>query len=1429
MLGFKSTGTKEFDLSSHVEIDTRRLRLSTAYWESEERRKEEGNPCRILLVSIVDSPIVEACISCCVLSDLVLTIVSFTVSPEASDSDILFWVTAFLLTVMLMDVILRVLKEGRRFFKRPLNWLEFLVAVGGAALVALDGFTRACGKGCSNNGFANDRSGASLGRTIRPILRGLRIVRALTQAFSSRGGIYAQLDRQADKLTSCIIRQSLRDILLMPRDNLEVNPTRGKLHLEKVQVKTSAFEGLHLPFTIDSGICDLCHVEINFNPKPKAHGPTLDDPHRSIVVIENLIIVFSPGDYQDPPDNVWDFDGVAERKTKLVDLMIRRLEANAKPRQAKKGEFGGVGEGSQCSIGSTTTSKSTKSRRSGKAQNFVKRRVRRLVEGVLAHGMHVSIRNLELRYEDHAGKLTGDGNGLVSGMRVGSAQLHVQGSALAESFEESRQDGFRPQGKWHVPGKEKDVDKGCPKSESSNITGDRTSGPRNIIGIRPLKQKRTINNGIRAGLQVDRFCVFWDLVPAGKLAREHGYSVQLQEGSVIDITRFLEGNKSKCRRERAALALCSEVERRLVPNLGRNARERIRRLRERVSLHQYLLMPCDVSAHAILRPMNGVVNFDVAESSSWATSPMSNLSTILPPLQNDVDVKVASVNVLADLSQLASIVHLLDGFKRWKEDDRRFQWRPPPASRGASSAQAKWAFALERVLHGIDPRCPWKSLFFLEMRRLRSYRQELFSILCMCPPIDMARAVVLEVSMPLKDILFARKEAAVVRASRRQREKEAKALSRACVLFKRAIKMPCSSSKRSSSTVAVELESVQAELSDYSRGSSAASLQSQRTGSTTRLTTDVAGSGEKEFNFQVRVFVGLITSCLLRSSSNRRMERNRRDVLSDGRRRPIFKVEVESIVVAAAKAAPWEVWSRMAPQSTLVAQASEQHVLRSKTTEWMDERSFIAVPLRGIVVDASIWRMHSVFCMAPSSAPILRRMVACSSELWIGKQLKDPPNNESLKGVHAVPQQGRTDAVPNKADVAFRLRIAFVYALNNSCDHLDVAVCMFPIQINIFKPIIDEIRKFLRPHLGIPLPWLQRQYGVGLDAAILAQMVAARRARDGWIKKLKATKRVEKALGITKPLREQSVSANVLLLGGLRAQIIEPASRLRWLSRSVELPRGTLEIQRSADCYLGAKVAFKPSHNVPTQGDDTGWWFESKDEYEFIRQVSLTGVLPYDASCAGVEAYELPVEEVLSAHLSLYGYARTKDEAVMQGTFPLNRIRHLGMYLPRVSAKGVTVDKFPLLVRLEPARLKVPLCGAVTLPGLCCRGLEWAPGVQPTAPSSWRLLALASPLPAGLAPSRLLLPATFEPSAVKVAPSQKVTSHFGADVKSHNKVSAPTKQELLHDTQKDSYHDTADSSALAGIFVSVESLHPEVLGLPPPSLLLRNGAFVFAG
>jgi hypothetical protein len=277
--------------------------------------------------------------------------------------------------------------------------------------------------------------------------------------FFNRGGIQEKLDRLADKLGDQLIRGVLSSFMLCPPENITLKPTQGFFHLEKAQVKSDAFADLHLPFEIRGGLIDLVHLDISIMKGKRNLNTAVDAGQRLLIVVENAILVVGPGHHQEPPAPPWTFEVVKAKKKKLIDMISSEVEKLEKFNKKKTDNKTPDAEETR-GIDATRTFHQTgsnllrppsgsfdrlkmRSNPAAKAIERLKKKMTKVFEEVLAHGMHVSILNIEIRYEDLLGELTGNKHQVVGGMEIGSVQIRAQGVAQESGDKADDQENFR--------------------------------------------------------------------------------------------------------------------------------------------------------------------------------------------------------------------------------------------------------------------------------------------------------------------------------------------------------------------------------------------------------------------------------------------------------------------------------------------------------------------------------------------------------------------------------------------------------------------------------------------------------------------------------------------------------------------------------------------------------------------------------------------------------------------------------------------------------------------------------------------------------------------------------------------------------------------------------------------------------------------------
>lgn len=1294
-----------FTLVTQVDIETKALRESEAHWEY------EYVYVKGYFEACVESAYLEALVSVCVAIDLSLTMVTFVASEEIAESDSIFIMSALLLFVLLVDVLLRMIKDGKVFFFKWINWLEALVCIGGAVMIIVDGVQRACrGPDCSDG----STKGASLGRAVRPIMRMFRVLRAASHIFASRGGLQKKLDAALDEMTDRLIRGLLGDLLLVPGENIGMKFSEGQFHMEKAQIRSQVFQKLHLPFTVLGGLIDFLHIDVDKADKKKP-GKKGDQSaaalgHRLLIMVENVLLVVGPGHHQEGSAPAWDFEGVLQHKKNLLDLVNSRLEQTHFLKNKKQEKKAGENAGDQ-------SPKVSKTKKKGKSGNWIKERVTKVIDEVLAHGMHVSVRNVEIRYEDHKGELSG-GTQVIGGFQIDSVQMRAQGVGDDMVHDEEE---FRVKSKWR-------------RGTGQGVFIDKSMVSQPSSASIPLSGKPMVRRGVRTALTVNRVSAFLDLAEASSpFSEAELYQARLLEGMNIDLKQFLHDIAKARARERMRLTICDEVEKRLrrcqgkaqklrverlanvkdpskykqlvsskllkqveiaratgdkekiarvqkfedkayrevyvqlavtersVPRLSRAestaAVERMRRLKDKVAAHRYLLMPCGCSLHAILRQpglSSAAVATVATTSSTGSLISASSLCSVSPasghdfwPPQTDIDVDVPCIPFAVDLSQSRQLARLLDYFKRWKIEDHRMMWYPPPHHTGYYAAFARWGYALRQVLHGIDPKYPWKTLSWIEMRRRGRMKFEYVSALC-DEPIDEELVAVLQVGMPLPECITGRYAAAKFRALEKANASKAKAAvkgappTRVKSLMQQQAMEASRNSAASTATAATEADEAE------TRRLAVRDTYLQCSHIVKDIESELKMPASSKAT-QFQLYLGMMQARLLLPT----------EVLP---RRVLVKVEAEGIQFVGSHAAPQVIWMRLAPP---VAAA---YVVNSGQAP------------EGAVAEIACEDLRAVFCGMPSLASPLRRLLGAQRlryralegpslmEIAMADNEVDPFGSQITKqsslsstmfemlksNSTAAKEDSGTSyrrlapglSEEERQNAAFFMQLRFAYlgkelsevededtGKRKEIPRFEFAVWTFPLAVNICHPLMKKLQENFKPP-----EWFPRWYYQSDETKRFWEELKMNSHIDtvGNQKKKKKSKKMEMAAGISGPLVGARVCGEVLLRGGMRGSKLEVYTGLykgSWLRQSGAFPTGKMKIERVVDGGPQLKAGFHPSaassSSVQFQSAD-GWWFADEAEALNATSIYTTGQpsVPQKSNgegWAGSVAYEAPL------------------------------------------------------------------------------------------------------------------------------------------------------------------------------------------------------------
>lgn len=1083
-------------LDKNIALNGNALRLPTAQWDNECPQHSSGF---LFLKSAVNSAYWELLVTSCILADFIVTVMSLDSEEELPFG--VFLMVIVCLLVLLLDVLLRMLKDGRKFFILPLNWIELVVAFISMILLSFEIVARVCQGGCG--GSSKTAKSIVLGRSFRPVLKIARVVRVATRALSGKAAVQAKMD----KFLLLMMIRRLECLLSMPPSNIIFRPSIGLLHVEKAHIRSTAFEGIHLPLTVSCGIVDMVHVHVKLRGQQSITKKTNHtfqnigfvqrlrrwvfgsdkcdaavsssefDPveqNRIIVVIENVLLVLGPGHHQEAPAPRWDFDQVMEAKEQLVDRLWNIVQGKARKTP------------------------------NGQAFSFLrhlKKGLLKRAETMLSGGMHVAIRNIEVRFEDGFSDRAPysvcpctTGATIVAGVRIGHIDCRAR-AVRPGSLQDAER--LRVTGTWDFQ---------IPMTASVQDSSSKVSARQS----RSSPRKHQKHHSLGANFTMNEFAVFWDRYTAGdkRINSLDRYTEALQQKAAGNIDAFLRLHVRKQQSERMALQLCLEVERRISQAQSRRrvllaelwhrrqwspplfdvqaaafpssadvvepgARAKVQRLRDRVTMHRYVVLPFDVSAHCLVTP-------------SQACGAAPNI---------DVDVLVPSLTTMLDVSQAASVVRLLGYFKRWQADDLRFQWMPPPAHRGGASATNRWWFALREVLVGLDPNRQWQCLAFVDSRR--TYRQKARVIHLL--EQNMVRShhrdliSILQVGLTPAAIIGCRKKVAESLMDELRLRREQHLHNRCCRLL-----LICWSAEDEIEEELIEPdEQIEADFDDTGLDENEVNGEDDDTGverlktqgtllvkstvttqsSATARSFPGASSGKAIKPRTVvltdaQKFAALLTKVGNRHALQLRVQMTRvtafllcspADESDRGVRRALVRAEVVGVALIALLAAPPEVWGQVAPITAV------HDVVTGATSICDPSPGAVKITIeesadRGLTSPVAQLVMHearAVFCAAPLSSPWLRRL--CHGGGRARKVAAFPAICGFVKTERRRPWFDEAGGA-QEPSALLRLRFALLgQAGSPATSHLHVDAVALPLEVRLCKPMMAALRGAFQP------------------------------------------------------------------------------------------------------------------------------------------------------------------------------------------------------------------------------------------------------------------------------------------------------------------------------------------------------------------------------
>eukprot|EP00930_Biecheleria_cincta_P101764 TRINITY_DN9340_c0_g2_i2.p1 TRINITY_DN9340_c0_g2~~TRINITY_DN9340_c0_g2_i2.p1 ORF type:complete len:1396 (+),score=191.21 TRINITY_DN9340_c0_g2_i2:567-4190(+) len=994
-----------------------------------------------------------------------------------------------------------------------------------------------------------------------------------------------------DKIMDVFIRRMIKGILLVPGENIRIRPSSGEFHLEKAQLCSSNLDGLHLPLSLKAGIFDMIHFQLKF-------GKIARGNHRLMLVIENVILVVGPGHHQERPAPAWEYDTVMAAKTKLINLACRWIEIFAKPRkQAVAANAGKPG--------------SVRKEKRGVA-NWIKNRGTKLLKNILSNGMHLSINNLEIRYEDDTSDICGPYR-VLGGVVMETLQLRAV-SARQRPIDESMD--FRTSGHWRPgPGKRAEVEYARKDISMKDLN---MKGLWNL-GMQRMHDVFDFHHGIQGGLHGHGFTVFFDLIPRRQDSQKESwsasqkdetsitsrYGARLRDNSGAKVTDFLKQRRRLRKWEKVRLGLCSHIMSKLLERRKKQEavhlsehrlREKARRLRDLVAKHFYLVEPVDFTVHFLVWPAVGS-----------GDSP-----------QLDVDVRVHDVSLLMDVRQLKSAAALLGYLRRWVREDRTFYWSVPPrhlwhaadvsAISGLTMVRLRWFHALRLVLQGIHNRYPWRALGWMQMRRLGCMRRALSDELLGKRPNE-KRIEVLQMALPLADVLAVRKQAYVEIKTRRKMERRQRRIARASFLSRFCrCGGPSGASNHDDHDDQDDPDELEQEIQEevyedeVQDGQDDVEIDGQEPQPTsmgdaqdiklqmnssdtlnTKSTTAKKKNGD-ELNLkaalefvQCNLLVSRFCADLLLEPTTDRKSR-----------RVLMRCAAVGIEALAVHGAPYQIWCGLASPTIVAATkaGSSLHKLPA--------------------IRLQVFEANAVFAGAPNDASNLRSLFS------IDRKRAPPQANGEFRPMFqlrasVLENQPMTETEARQSPWGRR-------GVKSIPSPWHIAACCEAFEANVCKAFLMKLRKLVLSFLAVPHlspADIARRAMKGThdleDPCLMWVLIEEfREKRTRRLKNMKFAKRVEQALGQRGPIGDgQRFRGHLLFPSGLRASVVDAYHANKWLLIRAVLPPGSADMQRDSwPPRFG--TGYRPSCAEAFRSPD-GWWFESEEQASNLAAIIARG------------------------------------------------------------------------------------------------------------------------------------------------------------------------------------------------------------------------------
>jgi len=317
------SGLRVEDLLQRISGEAQRRRAALrqrqkdvpARWIDEDQLQENLSLAPCIARRILKSIFVHAFVLFVVILDVTYSmylIFGGELPGDMSDEDNLYSkaLDVGILTVLSVELILRILAVGKQFFYSMLNVFEALIIIFSIMFQIIEA------------SFP-----VSIGRALRPAIQVSRILRRGVQVPIYLERAWRQLDDMMDSVVDNTVRQLIGDVMHLPPENITSHMSRGHFRLEKVHVLPGILTEIHAPFYVKGGLIELLDVDLNV-----VFRHVWDNTFGVVeITIHNIHLVLSLDPHLAMGNNATKYtcEEVRKRKATLTDLLGRHLDVLA--------------------------------------------------------------------------------------------------------------------------------------------------------------------------------------------------------------------------------------------------------------------------------------------------------------------------------------------------------------------------------------------------------------------------------------------------------------------------------------------------------------------------------------------------------------------------------------------------------------------------------------------------------------------------------------------------------------------------------------------------------------------------------------------------------------------------------------------------------------------------------------------------------------------------------------------------------------------------------------------------------------------------------------------------------------------------------------------------------------------------------------------